>query len=165
MIWCKFMHKILNIDDVSSKIIFEATNMWEEVYRNKDVYDQLLPNMTIHSYIFNVLGKYTSSCNKYNIYNYPTLLTSFKLFCPPPATKLLTSSSAPFLPASAPSVAPAWSLVLASLLASLVLFLKMWPQLSTHNGVKNDAPSSFVSRTPFYTIQKHNHPLTQTEQN
>ena len=68
MIWCKFMHKILNIDDVSSKIIFEATNMWEEVYRNKDVYDQLLPNMTIHSYIFNVLGKYTSSCNKYNIY-------------------------------------------------------------------------------------------------
>ena len=68
MIWCKLIHKILHIDDVSSNTILEATNMWEEVYSNKDVYDQLLPNMTVHSYIFNVLGKYTSACNKYNIY-------------------------------------------------------------------------------------------------
>lgn len=69
MIWCKIIHKILNIDDKSSKIIFEATDMWEDVYMNEDVNNQIRPNMTLHCHVFNMLGKYGVVCSKLNIYN------------------------------------------------------------------------------------------------
>ena len=68
MIWYKIIHKILNLDDKSSKIIMEANNMWEDVYRNEHVNSQIAPHMTLHCHIFNMLGKYGNVCSKFSIY-------------------------------------------------------------------------------------------------
>ena len=48
MIWYKIIHKILNLEDKSSKIIMEANNMWEDVYRNEYVNSQIAPHMMLH---------------------------------------------------------------------------------------------------------------------
>ena len=68
MIWYKIIHRILNLDDKSSKIIMEANNMWEDVYRNEYVNTQMAPHMTLHCHIFNMLGKYGNVCDKFDIY-------------------------------------------------------------------------------------------------
>ena len=68
MIWYKIIHRILNLDDKSSKIIMEANNMWEDVYRNEYVNTQMAPHMTLHCHIFNMLGKYGKVCGKFSIY-------------------------------------------------------------------------------------------------
>lgn len=70
MIWYKIIHKILNLDDKSSKIIMEANNMWEDVYRNEYVNTQMAPHMTLHCHIFNMLGKYGNVCGKFTIYKH-----------------------------------------------------------------------------------------------
>ena len=68
MIWYKIIHKILNLDDKSSKIIMEANNVWEDVYRNEHVNTQIVSHMTLHCHIFNMLGKYGNVCGKFTIY-------------------------------------------------------------------------------------------------
>ena len=67
MIWYDIIYKILNLDDKSSKIIMEANNMWEDVYRNEHVSGQIASHMTLHCHIFNMLGKYGNVCDKFDI--------------------------------------------------------------------------------------------------